>query len=848
MKLIRRLIIFILGNFCVNLVFGQLPNTGLFFYSHESNLDNRTSLLLNNNESYNLNSQEDFTLSFEMFLRNTQVKFGYIFRIISDREENVDLIVTNEEKGFLVINSQDYMLRQSVASDVWNRISVTFSRSKGQILLKFNEEEIVCPYDLSSTRELLVNFGLCDKKGFIAHDVAPFILKDVRILYNDKEMHHWPLDKHAFEQEYDLLKNRPALAGNPYWLMDNRIYWKKVSEIAADVFPQITFDSSHNRIIVLAGENLISYSLETDVVQRIKIRNNTSHVEFYNKLLYNPINDNLLYYQFSPLISNQFDPRENVRIDSFASYDESTHAHHNRFISSYDSLLYFFGGYGNYTYKSDFFCLNLTTNEYTLTDFSHTITPRYLASMGGNSAGDKLYIFGGRGAEKGRQELSPRNFADLYEFDIKNNKLHLLFDLNEDGDHEDIYSNSLVVDENSNSLYLLGFPNAKYATQVQLKRIDLKKKEMQTLANPLDFYFQDVSSFCDLYYSPKLSKLIAILAFPEDRRKANVHIYTLDFPPSSAEDVIQKEPPMNKSSVFFWILILILGLVGFVFLVRKRNRNKVVPPESQALSNSVPVELKDPVIQTYYTVNKRSILFLGGFQVFNKNGGNITGEFTPTLKYMLVLIILYTFKNDKGISSSKLQELLWFDKSEEAARNNRSVNLRKLRVLLQEVGEIDISSQNGYWMISINDNVFSDYREIQKLLNRIQKADQIDNDDLSRLLELLSFGAPLPNIQFEWVDNFKTDFSNRIIDVLLHALTDANNQQIISPNTQLRIADSILSIDPINEEAVSVKCGILYKMGKKGVAKTTFDNFTKEYKSLLGESYSGSIWNFFSND
>ena len=113
-----------------------------------------------------------------------------------------------------------------------------------------------------------------------------------------------------------------------------------------------------------------------------------------------------------------------------------------------------------------------------------------------------------------------------------------------------------------------------------------------------------------------------------------------------------------------------------------------------------------------------------------------------------------------------------------------------------------------------------------------------------RLLELLSFGPMLPNIQLEWVDSFKNDFSNSVIDILTNFINSLNNPYSSNLDFRLKIADAILKIDSISEEATAIKCSALFKMGKKGLAKTAFNNFEKEYKLLLGEDYKGSIKNF----
>ncbi|GHT69277.1 hypothetical protein AGMMS50239_35780 [Bacteroidia bacterium] len=80
--------------------------------------------------------------------------------------------------------------------------------------------------------------------------------------------------------------------------------------------------------------------------------------------------------------------------------------------------------------------------------------------------------------------------------------------------------------------------------------------------------------------------------------------------------------------------------------------------------------------------------------------------------------------------------------------------------------------------------------------------------------------------------------------VLISVLNNKQSLFYDNPIIQLKIADSLLKIDSINEEALRIKCKALIKMGKKSLAKTTFDNFSREYKSLLGEPYSGSIKNF----
>ncbi|MDR1527510.1 MAG: hypothetical protein LBS46_07575 [Dysgonamonadaceae bacterium] len=790
-----------------------------------------------------MDNQDEFTMELDVFLRNEDIKFGYVFRVISNTGENFDFIVNNELKAFFVVNNHDFQLKTILNPEQWIHMAFTVNKKQNCISFRFNDEIIHChPHELKNIKNLNICFGKCDFKNFLTNDVAPVIMRNIRIYYNNKELHHWILNKHGTNIVFDELRNMPAIASNPFWTMDNRAYWKKIAEFQSTLFPQITFDSIHNLIYILNSNELISYSLSTFSTKRIKC-NSEIRGKFYNHLLFDPVSSRLFFYSIEKEQNYYYDFAGNSWTGYQPDEDEPTHAHQNRYISNCDSSLYLFGGYGFYKYKSDFFKINLKTGERNCYDFSHTITPRYLAAMGGNNGGDKVYILGGRGSEMGRQELSPKNFSDLYEVDLKTLKVNYLFDIDKDGDKGNVYSNSLIVDENDKNIYVLVYPNKTYASSISLIKINLETQKEEVLADSIEFYFQDITSFCDLYYSEQLSQLVAVASYSKDQQTSCIQVYTLDYPPLNQQDAIQHISVNRINKLWFFVAGALFLMIIFRIIkknVRKQSKKKNETNQEKPEMDSNPEDILKE--KAYYDFKKKSILFLGGFQVFNKNGENITGEFAPTLKYILVLMILYS--NQKGISSSKLQELLWFDKTEEAARNNRNVNISKLRVILQELGNIDITNQNGYWTIVFPDDIFSDYKETLRLINKIQNETITSKEDLLRLLSLLDYGPMLPNIQLEWIDNFKTGFTNSVIDTLMYIVDNKNNSFYNNQDIRLKIADSLLKLDSICEEAISIKCKAFIQMGKKSLAKVTFDNFTKEYKALLGEPYPGSDKNF----
>ncbi|MDR2474380.1 MAG: hypothetical protein LBD45_00845 [Bacteroidales bacterium] len=841
-------ILFILTLFCVaEPLRGQQPKAGLYFFSHNSNIDQRTGLTLNNGQPYIVKSQDSFTVEFDVFLRNEAIKFGYVFRIISNTNENFDFIVNNARQAFLVVNNRDYQLPSPIQAEQWNHVAISFQKKRQQIFVRLNDDSVRCQHSMDKLTALTVSFGRCDNLEFLANDVAPIILKDIGVFFDNKKTHQWELNKHAKNKVYDEQEGTPAMASNPGWMINNSVYWEKVAEFQTSLFPQVTFDSINSIVYMLNPNELISYSLQTHTERRTKTSPEIMG-KYYNHLMFDPVKSRLFFYHVETNQIYFYDPETNIWLNYHTNEKDPAYAHHSRYISAADSCLYLFGGYGFYKFNSDFFKINLQSKEMFRYDLSRIISPRYLAAMGGIASGDKLYILGGRGSETGRQELSPKNFSNLFEIELKTLKTTYLFDIDNKGN---IYSNSLIVDSAEKNIYVLAYPNKKYTSSIFLQKINLTTKTVETLADSIEYYFQDITSFCDLYYAPKLSKLVAIAAFPSDTLTSRINIYTLDYPPLTEWEILQQTTKHSTRWVWLASLSVLLVLSLCVWMKKRRNKRKqqalpvteLPAEEPAAVPERSEIEIGEFVTEkTFYSMKNKSILFLGGFQVFDKDGKNITGEFTPTLKHVLVLIILSTFmKNSKGISSSRLQELLWFDKEGEAARNNRNVNLRRLRLLLAKVG-VDISNRNKYWTIILPDDVLSDYREILRLANSIPLQNGITQlDDLLRLLELLNNGSLLPNVQEEWIDDFKTEFSNLVIDSLFMVINNPKNSFYENEDIRLRVANALLEFDSINEDAIQIKCKALVKMGKKGLAKTVFDNFNKEYKLILGESYTGSI-------
>jgi len=95
-------------------------------------------------------------------------------------------------------------------------------------------------------------------------------------------------------------------------------------------------------------------------------------------------------------------------------------------------------------------------------------------------------------------------------------------------------------------------------------------------------------------------------------------------------------------------------------------------------------------------------MLFGYFEVITSDGHNITRQFTPLLKEMFLLILIDSLRYNKGVSSEKLNDILWNGKDIKDAKNNRSVNLVKLKNILDKLGECTISRDTGAWKFEYN--------------------------------------------------------------------------------------------------------------------------------------------------
>lgn len=842
-QLMRYIYSIIISLFSTISAFAQ--SYGLMFNSHEVVQEKRTSLDLSPDDS--LCFKKEFDLSFDIrFIPGRSIYFGYVVRLISSDNQNIDLIYLQPLRTFKVIIGENFSgISFSVDSiqlhNEWTRFSFKCNLESHVLQFSVNNKRIgSSPFPVTDNCFKFL-WGANDYQKFKTRDMPPMRIRDIRIMEKDKEKYFWPLDETTGEMTYDKVVRRPAKIKNPVWIKPKYQKWELISSFSLNGYGAAAFDPKHDKVYVVGSDSVAVWSLHMD--QHALDWAPANHQEFIlgHQALYDTFHNKLydIFVDKKMLLTFDFGRHQWDVSMPYSPITEYWHA--NKFIAPYDTTLYTIGGYGQLRYRNHVHRYDFSTHIW---DTVHTsgdyFPPRYLSALGVAPDGKFAYVAGGYGSQTGDQMLDPRNYYDFYQYNIAQRSFKKLFALKTLATPF-TFANSLVLGPRPGAWYGLIYPNDSYNSNLQLVEGSLTDSSYLPEGDPIPYSFHDVQSYADLYYSPVSNKLIAItlLYSKEETKEKNtqVKIYTLNFPPEKAEG--SQVTPVATGYVNYWYILLFLVIIGggaLLFFRRKKAPVAQPGPAIAPLPVYEPQPLVEPAPHSSTELSEKplhpAVYLFGLFQVFDKEGHDITRQFTPLLKELFLIIVIYTFRNGRGISSEGLNEILWYDKSEKDAKNNRSVNLAKLKAILEKVGNIVINKESGYWQFQTQEEeLYVDYKKYTTLMQGTSEATRAN---IRPLVSIIKRGALLSQTEYNWLDDIKSEVSNAVIDrcqEFIRAHPDNDPEFIIE------IANCIFCFDPLNEDALTYKCKSLITLRRHTLANNSYLKFVKEYKDIYGTEF-----------
>lgn len=813
---------------------------GLHFNSHIVPGNERTSLSLDENSPFQVDN--DFLIDFQMWVRN-EPDFGAILHLCTNENQFLHFVFAagDNNKNFpaLVFNEGMFAINTDIEKGKWMPVSLHLNIRDNKIDLKYDNKDTTLVVPLRGTKDVTVAFG---KSQSFSADVVPMNIKDIKITRDGKLIRHWKLWKHNGDVCLDELEGAVAVASYPSWMIDNHIEWRKIYaekssgrlDIAFNARDALFYLVRQNKIDILDGNS-------GDMRREVPILEGYPAMEYTDHLVYDTLTNQLLSYSLHEMLISALSVDEGKWSLHERHSDEPRYYNHARTFNLADSSFYFFGGYGFYQYRNNLYRLKVGTKQIEEVAYTPGITPRY--SSAAAIVGDELCIFGGRGNKQGKQEFNAYFYYELCAINLKTGKSRRLWEKKEATD-------ALLM---ASTMYFEPSDSSFYAVRMKdggtLWKISMNDSVWTEVSKPIhnELVYQD----CDFsfYSSPAHHKLYLVMDKILTDRTHDVAIYSINTPLLNDNEIVQAG---TSIPVWLWWLsgtVLLVVVVSFFFYRMKRTRNKIRMEKDKVVPVAITNEelgkvAQDEavVIENFFDRTRSAISLLGTFNVRDIDGNDITGAFTPRLKSLLILLVLYTEKSKQGILTKKATDILWADKDEDSARNNRNVTLRKLRVLLEKVGDIEVVSDAGFLRIRWGEDVFCDYCTALDCIRRFKEGGEHGDDKLlNQILEILLYGPLLSNTIVDWLDEFKDSYSSLSIDLLRNLLDIQRNNH----DTVLRITDILFLHDPLNEEALVAKCSILYLQGKKGLAKSVYDRFCKEYKESLGEEYKIPLCNLY---
>jgi len=834
---------------------------GLQFKGLGNSLDNRTELNLTPGPKDYLSFENEFEISFfcnikRLYLNSNVGLFGYIVRIVNSEDKNVDLVSTVQSsysrlKYSVVSGHQDAIVQADFPKKYigeWIPLKIKVNLEKDKIIFYTPDEfQVIENVGFKKEDRFKIFFGTNDFGKFKTSDVPPMSIKDIRILENGKLKYFWPLNELEGTTALEELEGKVATVKNPNWLRIGHQQWSSnySNEFDGMVIP--AYDDKKERMFFIGNSKVTILSL---------IDNTTTEV-VYEEGLNIPMKEATAVYDskknriFCYLVYSKSYYIYNIKQNKWRRIGKELKSkngggrynHYNSYFHNDSSTIYSFGGYGKHNYYNQVKKLDLNKNTHNILATNDSVyKPRYLAGLG--AVNDTVYILGGYGSASGNQLINPQSYYDLIGYSINDQSFFKKAEIPKL--IEDMcVGKSFYIDRVSKDYYALVFEKNKFDGELNLIKGNINDSDVSFVANKIPFKFLDIRSSATLMYDQIKSKLYAYSSYTSENEKTKVELHAINYPP------IDYVPTSKSKSglMLKWYYLLSIGIgigVAVFFFIRKKKKRLAEKAVSQSASEETEVDKpeinKAEKIKISHEIikpkNDYQLIFFGGFQAKSKDSNkDVTGEFTPLLKELFLLIWLHTFKNDKGISTEKITEILWFDKSEKSARNNRAVNLAKLRGLLTKLGDIKLSKSTGYWKaVFENGTIKSDYTEFLALYDAKEK---LTKEEVYHLLSIVDKGLFLRNVQYDWLDQFKASISDKVIDVLLYFTSrkDLKNDT----NFIIHLADSIFIFDVTNEDAMKLKCNAQYSMGKHSHAKATYDKFSAEFLEMYGDEYDFSF-------
>lgn len=836
--------ILILLSLSLNLSFaGNTALGGLSFHGNNENISDRTSYNVFNKMKYL--PKDSLVISFEINLCGSYT-IGHILTCKNDTDEIFNLIATqNQVKSDSVYfnlnisrTGQKLVIpihRSHIENGIWHKLHISLDSKHSNASLCIDS---ICVSAKNETKHFFKKnekvkfvFGVCDHYL----DIFPFSIRNLQYV-SDKKEYFFPLDEYSGNVVHTSKGQAMGTVNNPYWLYQTHFNWTKTGEFPENEIAAVYMDSEENRIYIYTSSQTYIYYISADKV--LSQRNNFKDIFRFIKgggVNYQYIEQSGILILFNNLRADGIGGttalynRHTDSLEIIGNSDLGSRLHHNSaFMDKECKNIYQFGGYGRMQYHNCFHIMNLEDLKWKPISFSgDPIEPRFYSSVGLDYSGNNedVYIYGGYGNEAGRQDDGGKYFHDLYRISLKDNSIQEIFNFNPDK-RDMVPCRDMIIKPEESEFYTLCYSQYKPESSLVLYQFNWSDGTCKAVSDSIPFLSQKISTQVHLFESRKSNCLICVLQEFTTPENSNIKIYRLSTPIVGNSAYTKTEDSKSSKILLLFAVMMVLGVLAI--MLNAKRRNKTIVPEENETNEAINKEEHTEEILTY----SNRFFLLGDFTAFDRNGKDITYMFSSKLRQLFLLIFFHTFRNTShGISSNEISSIIWPEKELTKSKNIRGVTIKNLRDALSEIDGINLVNASGKWFFEIDWSVCScDYIDtLGADLSDISGYDQI-----RPYVRLLRRGSILKSENFDWLDMFKSEFEESILQTYGKVMTEAFGRADYM--VAYKISQVLLLTDPLNEDLMKIEINSLIGLGDPVKARMKFRQFSLNYYEAYGKS------------
>jgi len=804
---------------------------GLMFNSNDSLLTKRTSYkVFNSNPPV---FQNHLYINFDLSLWDNS-HLGYIFNLTGNNNSYSLSYLYAVSGGFLNFNID----RKSTKIRIPLQVAQLRKRKWIKVRVDFDLKDDRVDVYIDNYAYHASNFGLRDTiaprlffgKNPYYTEVPAMAIRNLMVGDSSKN-YFFPLNESKGNIVHSSEGEEVGYVENPAWLINESYYWKLAYTRTFNQVAGLNFDPIQQKLFIFKRDSMFTYDSGVERSDAFAFKNPLPVQMVLGKNIFNTKEDKCYLYEVfdvphgTPTIAALDMQKLQWETVGKTIFPQQRH-HHNIFYDENQDGFYLFGGYGAYTYYNTFYKYNRGKDTWDKVVFKgDTITPRFFSAMGDADKENEIFIFGGYGNESGSQVVGGKQYYDLYRVNLQDHTIKKCWDIHPN--EVFVPANNLILSKDKKYFYAMCYPHEIAKTSIKLYRFSIKDGSYQVVSAPIPVTSERIESDINLFLNTKANELLCTIQEFTSPQNSTVNVYSLAFPPLSSDSYSHSFRLRAKSLtglIYSLLCVAIILLVIWFYKKRKQTQQVVMPLEAEP-EDEIPVEVKSEEQKI------NAVYLLGEFTVFDHKGRDITYLFSPKIKQLFVLILLNS-ADSNGIGSKKISHILWPDKDITKTKNIKGVTFNHLRSIIGDIEGIELAFLNDIYLFNISDGFFCDYCFVSDTLkkNGTEKADL-----LSGHFELLNRGLLLADMADTWLDDFKLNYEEQLMDYLLPQLQELYAAE--SFKMVMEVSKMVLNIDPFNDLALKYQLKSCRRIKGIDQSKKIYDQFVIEYKKSLGIDY-----------